>query len=131
MNPFDQVRKVSLEDNDNMDVDRLMEALVPVSDSSSSSNSSEILEQQNIPITTDISKINDIRKMVDKIGEHNKKLEILLQQYESATDENEKVSLQKQISHMIQQTNTIAATGRVQFSILLYSVFPTISKTPL
>lgn len=115
MNPFDQVRKVSLEKDDEMDVDRLMEALVPVSESSSSSksSSSEVHEQEEIPIANDISKINDIRKTVDKIGEHNKKLEIMLQQYESATNQNEKVSLQKQISQMIQQTNTIAANGRV------------------
>lgn len=113
MNPFDQVRKVSLGENDDMDVDRLMDALVPASDSSSSSSSTEIRELQDVPIANDISKINEIRKTVDKIGKHNKKLEIILQQYESATDPNEKISLQKQISQMIQHTNTIAANGRV------------------
>ena len=113
MNPFDQVRKVSLEENDDMDVDRLMDALVPASDSSSSSSSTEIRELQDVPIANDISKINEIRKTVDKIGEHNKKLEIMLQQYELATDPNEKISMQKQISQMIQHTNTIAANGRV------------------
>lgn len=113
MNPFDQVRKVSLEEKDDMDVDRLMDALVPASDSSSSSSSTEIRELQDVPIANDISKINEIRKTVDKIGEHNKKLEIMLQQYELATDPNEKISMQKQISQMIQHTNTIAANGRV------------------
>lgn len=125
MNPFDQVRKVSLEENDDTDVDRLMEALVPASESSSSSSSTEIRELQDVPIANDISKINEIRKTVDKIGEHIKKLEIILQQYESATNPDEKIALQKQISHMIHQTNTIAANGRVTFCFitLLYSSF--------
>ena len=128
MNPFDQVRKVSLEDNDDMDVDRLMDALVPASDSSSSSSSTDIRELQDVPIANDISKINEIRKTVDKIGEHNKKLEIILQQYESAADPNEKISLQKQISQMIQHTNTIAANGRVISSWMAFISFSIQSK---
>ena len=78
--------------------------------------------KQDETIVTSIHKIDDIRKTVNQMKDVNTTLETMLRTYETIPSSDDRLSLQKKISLIIERGNGIAASSRVgSVSILLCS----------
>lgn len=70
---------------------------------------------KNFEVTSSIRRIEDIRKNVNHIQDINITLEQLVKQYEVSMDADQRQSLQRRISAVIQNGNSIAAASRVLY----------------
>ena len=79
-------------------------------------------EKEEFEVTSTIRRIEDIRKNVNQIKNINTTLEQLVKQYEVSMDSSQRLSLQRRISTVIQNGNSIAAASRVLFIIIKHLV---------
>lgn len=120
MNPFDDTTRRSSSSSTSAsgdEVEHLLKELVPTSYSWENSHSPRSTERvptkQDETIVTSVHKIDDIRKTVNQMKDVNVALETMLHTYEVSPNPDDRLSLQKKISLIIERGNAIAASSRV------------------